>query len=422
MVVVLLWLLWPKDAFGKRLPFVPFAREAGPSAVDPSLAFSPYCIVFPTEGTTAGKVGESLTALFPDTVKVREISGGEAERDRLLRQKRDDSVKSLKEPEKLQKLLLSLSADHGVRFRGLDAGAPADSLPAVIEMGGIFTIDNGPKYGSLLQSNGLDRVLAEAGMGDQEGPRALLTGLRKAVSDYASLQDALRVINGRTAHLLEVEPTAAAHEAVRQKLLSRLDKPVFISRPLSELFDAVDPSGGGGSSSAEYTLMLDSKCFWRLGSKEDRKEVDFANNDSNARMKWTNFDANKVIAWTPIPLTLTSGKTINVSTFDVAIPLSQKVVVFRNQNILVGDSRDKLLKQAKTYIERSLGLNIPAEDAVSVRPPAPNAPKDKRQFTGTLIYPYLADQATKSVGDDLQLFTVDQFDAQRANEDKAMSP
>ena len=364
--VVLLWLLWPKDAFGKRLPFVPFTGSGDSSAADLSLALSPYCIVFPAEGTTAGKVDESLTALFPG--KVREIRGNAEERGRLLRQKRDDSIKSLKEPEKLEKLLAGLSADHGLHFRGLDASAPADSLPTVIEMGGIFTIDNGPKYGSLLQSNGLDRVLAEAGMGDQQEPRTLLTNLRKAVADYASLDDALRVINGRTAYLLEVEPTAAAREAVRQKLLSRLDKPVFISRPLSELFDAVDPSGGGGSSSAEYTLTLDGKCFWRLASMEDRRGVDFSGNDSNDRMKWTSFDANKVIAWTPIPLTLKSGKTNVVSTFDLAIPLSNKVVVFRNQNILVGDSRDKVFRQGKNYIERTLQMHIQSpEDAISVR-------------------------------------------------------
>jgi len=420
--VVLLWLLWPKDAFGKRLPIIRAALPTGSdsSAVDPSLTFSPYCMVFPTEGTTAGKVNESLAALFPG--KVREIPGGAEERGRLLRQKRDDSVTALKEPEKLKKLLASLSTGHGVRFRGLDANAPAGSLPAVIEMGGIFTIDNGPKYGSLLQSNGLDKVLAEAGMGDQEEPRALLTNLRKAVADYASLEDALRVTNGRTAFLLDVEPTAAPHEAVRQKLLSRLDKPVFISRPLSELFDAVDPSGGGSSSSAEYTLTLDGKCFWRLAGQEDRRDVDFANNDSNDRMKWTCFDANKVIAWTPIPLTLKSGKTVNTATFDVAIPLSGRVVVFRNQNIMVGDSREKVVKQGKNYIERALKLNVSPEDAISVRPPAPNAPKDQQQYTGTLIYPYLADRATKSVGD-LEVFDdMDQFNEQRATEDKALSP
>ncbi len=339
-----------------------------------------------------------------------------------MRKKRDDSVKSLKEPEKLQKLLVALASNHGVRFRGLDTSVPADSLPAIIEIGGIFTIDKGPKYGSLLQANGLDRVLEEAGLGNETEPRTLLTNLRKAVADYASLQDALRIINGRTAYLLDVEPTAAAHDAVRQKLLSRLDKPVFISRPLSELFDAVDPSGGGGSSSAEYTLTLDGKCLWRLAGKEDHRGVDFSGNDSNGRMKWMSFDASKVIAWTPIPLTLKNGKTINVSTFDIAIPLSGKVVVFRNQTIMVGDSRDQVFKQGKNYIEKTLHLNISPEDAISVHPPDPNGPKDKQLFTGTLIYPYLADRATETVGDDLQVYSANEFATQKAKEDEELTP
>ena len=78
------------------------------------------------------------------------------------------------------------------------------------------------------------------------------------------MQDALGIINDRTAYLLKVDPTPEAHEAVRKKLLSRQDKPVFISRPVPELFDAVDPTADTGGGSAAYTLRLDRKCFWRL--------------------------------------------------------------------------------------------------------------------------------------------------------------
>ncbi len=252
--LVILWLLWPKGAAGKPFAIGPWAADGDAPASDAPVTFSSYCVIVPTQGTISENVAGPLADLFPGN-KPLEIRGDPAERKRLLLKERDESVKALEQPEKLKQLLVDLTTNHSVRFTGFDAAAPNDTLPVLVEAAGVFTISgpSGNQYGSLLQPNSVDKLLTAAGMGGKEEPRALLNGLVKAVQEYASLQDALSIINDRTAYLLKVQPTPAAHEAARKQLLSRQDKPVFISRPVPELFDAVDPSAGGGGGSARST-------------------------------------------------------------------------------------------------------------------------------------------------------------------------
>jgi hypothetical protein len=406
VALILAWLLWPKPATGNAAGDGLTAGDAG------ALTFSSYSVVFPTQGTISEKVDASLADLFPG--KAVEIKRDSDERRRLLKQKLDESVKSLKDPENLKKLLLGLSSQHSVRFKGFVASEPSETLPALVERGGVFTIAGGTReqYGSLLQADGLDRLLKQSGMDAQQEPRDLLQSLKSAVADYASLEDALNIINDRTAYLLRVEPTPAGHEAVRKKLLGRDDKPVFISRPIPELFDAVDPTADTGGGSAAYTLQLDRKCFWRLAGADDRKNVDYTNNTSNDRMKWKAFEGGRPISWKPIPLTRKSGKTEAVATFDIAVVMSKKVVVFRNQSILVGDKREDVMKQGQTYIARVLHLPIQAqEDAISVR-------QQDQQFTGTLVYSFLAEQVKAgNASEDLQVLDLDEFATKRTGED-----
>lgn len=345
-----------------------------------------------------------------------ELRGSTAEQEKLLQAKIDETVKSVREPEKLKQLLTQLANNHSVRFKGFAANESGGDLQPLIERAGVFTISTPAVqlHGSLLQSGGLDKVLQQAKLQNEQEPRALLRSLKEAVAEYASLKDALSTIGGRNAYVLRVEPTAAAHEIMRRKLLSRLEKPVFISRPVLELFDAVDPTADTGGGSAIYTLRLDRKCYWRLASREDRANVDYARNASNDRMKWQPFEAGKSFQWKPIPVTKKNGRTDPVSSFDIAVLLETKAVVFRNQSLKVGDSRRQIVEHSKDYIQKVLGLRIPSvEDAISVR-------QIGEQFTGTLIYSYLAEQIMpENAGPDreVQLLDLEDFQKLREGED-----
>jgi hypothetical protein len=403
--VLLLWLLGKAPAGG------PASSADDPGGGGSTLAFSSCCVVFPIQGTIGEKVGAALEELFPG--KVREVTP--QNRDQMLSQKMDEVLKSLDDPGRLKQLLASLAKDHSVRFKGFSPDDPKGLRP-VIERGGIFSITGGAgeQYGSLLQANSLDKILKAGGLTGDTDARARLSGLRRAVAEFASLEDALRIAGERSGFLVPVEPTAAAHEALRKQLLSRLDKPVFISRPIPELFDAVDPTADSGGGSAEYTLTLDRKCYWREAGLGDRKNLDAGglSKGSKDRLKWQPFAPGQPIVWRPIPLALQSGKTLPVASFDIAVVLPGKVVVFRNQNILVGESRDAVVSQGRNYISKGLRLQVPAsEDVVSVREKA-------GQFTGTLFYSLLADQATKSEGDDLQVMDPAEFDKKKGEEDQ----
>ena len=407
VAVVLLLLLGRRGA-----STVPPPTDAAASLDDSILFFSSYCVVFPTQGTISEKVGVALQELFPE--QFQEIKRQAPDHDKLLQQKLAEAIKSITEPDKLKQLLIKLATDHSIRFKGFAASEPDEGLIAVIERGGIFSIANASReqYGSLLQINGLEKILVQAGWTDRAEARNLLKSLKKAIAEYASLKDALSIIGDRTAYLLHVEPTPAAHEQARRRLLSRLDKPVFISRPIPEFFDAVDPTADSGGGVASYSLRLDRKCFWRLASKEDRRNVDKANNASNDRMKWQTFNAGQLITWKPIPVTKQNGRTDAVASFDIGVVLQNKVVVFRNQSLMVGDTRKQVLEQGQNYITRALALRVAdIDEAISVR-------QQEGQFTGTLIYSYLAEQVTaeNSIGD-LQLLDRMGFERLKMEED-----
>ncbi|MGH7170616.1 MAG: hypothetical protein ACRELG_10095 [Gemmataceae bacterium] len=129
-------------------------------------------------------------------------------------------------------------------------------------------------------------------------------------------------------------------------------------------------------------------------------------------MKWQTFDAGQSITWKPIPLTRNNGKTDAVAGFDIAVVVANKVVVFRNQSLMVGDSRDQVVTQGKNYINKALKLAIRnAEDAISVR-------QQGGQFTGTLIYSYLAGHVRdENTGGDLELFDLNRFDQVKNQDD-----
>jgi hypothetical protein len=416
LILLLLLILWPRGS--KAVPgsdgTAGDGKKSAPLLEARTLLFSSYCVVFPIQGTISDKVRAALDAMLPG--KVVEIRRNPSGHDSLLNDKLAQVIKGLPDPDPLKKLLLQLATDKAIRFKGYSASEPNESLSAIIENGGIFSHAGpvGETHGSLLQPDGLDRVLKQAGLGDQPKPRKLLNSLKDAVVEYASLKDALSIIGDRGAFMIQVEPTAAAHEKLRQKLLDRQEKPVFVSRPIPELFDSVDPTADTGEGSAEYSLRLDRKCYWRQASLQDRRNVNYAKNTSNERMKWRLFEAGKRISWQPIPLTRTNGRTQAVTSFDIAVVLQDRVVVFRNQTVLVDFSRKKVLDQGQTYITEGLGLKVrDIQEYISVVQGA-------KQFTGALKYSNLADLVTEKntgKGGDVEIHRLKDFDALKTSED-----
>ena len=408
VVIILLWL-WPRAGSRGATETNPPSPQT-PQQEESDVLHSSYCVVFRMEGTTGEGVGASLRTAFPDGVI--EIEGTTQERDRLLATKRAEAVKSVKDHGKVKELLARLAANHSVEFKGFTGSDPADRVVAsVIGRGGVFTI-KGSRHGSLLQSTGLDTVASQA---DLEGAdREILTSLKRAVADYASLDDALGILAERGGYLVKVTPTRQGHEKVRRELTSRVEKPVFVSRPLPQLFGAVDPTADKGGGLAEYTLQLDRPGYWRVPSQKDRLDIDFQVTRGKDRMKWQRFRASERVTWIPLPITRTTGEPAALATFDVAVELSQKVVIFRNQSILVGRSKEEILTQGKNYISRVLQLPGPAEEAISVS-------ERGGQFTGALKYSYLAGRITaenRGRGHILQSMKKEEFEQLKQREDR----
>ena len=388
-----------------------------PSAVeDSSLQFSSYCVVFPTRGTSSEKVFNSVKQLYPDKILVPKQ--GESERSLFLKERLDLAAKSFKDADKVRKLIAKLNGDHSVRFDGFSSDAEDSGLRSIIASGGLYRVGtSGEKvqYGSLLRANSVERILKLATLDNQPEPRVLLDSLKEAAHEYASIKDAVTIIGDRPAFILRVEPTAKAHEAVRMQLLNRAGTPVFVPRPVFELFDAVDPAGGTGGGIARYSLKLDTKCIWRHVSSKDRKETDYPANETNEDMKWKDYAANREIVWTTLPVLRESGRTDNLASFDIAIPVNDdKVVVFRDQSILVGETKEQVRKQARTYLDRRLGLNdVAIEGAIIIR-------SQEKYFTGAFVYNFLAEEAMKAHGD-LEIMSRAKFDTAREKDDQVLA-
>ena len=391
-------------------------QKKGPPE-DSSLQFSSYCVVFPARGTSSEKVLNALKQLYPGPDKVRVPKLGESAQTELLNEHLDLAAKSIKETDKVKQLLRLLHDSHSIRFNGYSAEADDLGLRQIIANGGLYRVAAAEKveHGSLLRANSVDRILKASGLEKQPSQRDLLDSLRTATHEYASIKDAVTVIGDRTAYILKVEPTAKAHEAVRMQLVNLDSTSVFIPRPVFELFDAVDPAAGSGGGVARYTLKLDRQCYWRLVSSEDRLKTDYEGNPTNKKMTWLSFAADKEIVWTTLPVLRQTGRTDTLSSFDIAVKVNDgKVVVFRNQSILVGESKDQVVKQARVYVDKVLGIrNIPIEEAVTVR-------QQEERFTGALLYNYLAEQAKEAHGEDLEIMTSAVFEMTREREDSVL--
>ncbi len=193
---------------------------------------------------------------------------------------------------------------------------------------------------------------------------------------------------------------------------------MFISRPIPELFDAVDPTADTGGGKADYALMLECEYYFRLAGRDSRKDVDYKRNSSNERLKWQPHKAGETVTWKPVALKKQTGRTDAVATFDVAVVIPPKVVVFRNQNIYPGESRAEVREQAKDYVTKVLGLPVQDVDEIV------NVSKPGDQYAGVLIYSFLADQckARNAGGTDVEIVDQGDFTKLRMDDDKPLMP
>lgn len=415
-VIAGLWLLRPTvfGASGTKGQEPEFIA----AKVDLNLMYASFCTVTTSEGTSSEKVGSALKNLFPDA-KLVESRDYATDRNAFLRSRIDAAVAKLKGSDELKKLLTCLYEVNHVRFRGLNRDEPDQGLGSVIEKGGFFTIPdkNQDRYGSLLQANGLEQVKLAASLNPND--LSLIGGLHALTAEHASLKYAIAFAADRPAFILPVDPDAASHEKMRKVVLGTSAVPVFVPRPVVESFEAVDPSSGIGGGSSQYILALDQTYYWRLFGPDDRKGLDPATYANRPAAKWTEFAPKKAVTWEAISASKKNGRNVIVASFDIAVVVNDRAIVFRNQSILSGEKREEVLDQARTYLDKSLRAKIPdIQDAVRLSEKVD--PKTGRKtFTGTLLYTFLSEQL-RAVNEceDLQIMTRGDFEGLMTKEGK----
>jgi hypothetical protein len=133
-------------------------------------------------------------------------------------------------------------------------------------------------------------------------------------------------------------------------------------------------------------LTLDVPCYFRQVSKKDRSFIEYSDNKrSLEKMKWLVVPAGRDIVWRPISLQDKEGATAPVSSFEIAVIKGGKAVVFRNQNLFVGDTKEQVKQQCRTYIANV--LRLPGGNLAEMVKITPS----DRQFSGALSYSYLAE-------------------------------
>jgi hypothetical protein len=369
----------------------------------PAGATRAYVAVFPTPQTPPRHVKEALEKTFPG--KAILYIAGEADAAAKLKKQRDLAVDELKQPKELGDLLTTLEKKK-VRFKGHAAGKAG--LGRVIDNGGVYAYQETAREqinGSLLRPDGLDRALEWGGLGADTQARDLLTTLRQAVADHAALKDALATVGKRRAFLVEVEPTAAALADAADRLSKYSDQLVFASRPALTLFDAVNPREPVGVRGAN-TLRLDVPSYWRGVGVKDRTNADLSAVSERNQVRWQKVEPGTDLTWSAWRLKLADGSQPQSSTFEVAIPHRDKVVVFRNQQLWAGKMEDELRRDMDTYVKSQLKLDVPPDDAFSTRGGEGN-------LTGTINYQGLAERVVEEglapQAADLQVLTADDF-------------
>ena len=389
-----------------------------------------HIVVFPTQGTIRENVGDILKSLFPPstlTVIHRDATQRDAQREALLKEQLKKSMDGIKDLGQLNQLFSELAGKQ-IRFKGYLPNDPKEAVARIIQRGGVFTFSgsSSPKgaggesmmptqrHGSLLHTNGVEQLLLSGKLAGVEH-RNLLNRFRRAIQDYAFMTDALSIVGDRPAFLIYIGRSPEAHEEAIGKLLHRMDNPVFVPRTPPRLFDAVDPTEDVGGGSATYTLRLPRKCWWREVGARDRQNLKEPLADA-AKRRWRVFGPNQLIKWDPETLEFKNGEQRQVASYDIAVPVGDRVVIFRNQNLFVSRKRKDVVKLAMDYVTKRLRLRgNPSEDSiVNVHSP------EGKHFFGTLLYSYLAEADFELTSEnDVERLRLEEFTKRRNAEDDA---
>jgi hypothetical protein len=162
---------------------------------------------------------------------------------------------------------------------------------------------------------------------------------------------------------------------------------VFAARPNVVVYSAVDPKATEGGI-GDNTLTLPVACWWRFAGKEDRVKVEWDTTDSDVKkqMQWRRFDPKKKITWKQSTLSR-DGKTAQVVSFDIAVPVGNKVVVFRDQTLYPGKDPAIIQKQMdKTMINK---LGLAAKELAGL---SEISPQRDQTNVGTLSYNAIAEK------------------------------
>jgi hypothetical protein len=397
--------------------FWPRATQSGGSVEsttpEPSLnglEYAKYVAIVPSVGASVERVRETLGRSFANEDVIAVETSSEAMKEHAARLVKDHSDHAGRYVE----LIDRLQSKAGIRLKNYGDN---QALNAVLEQGGVWFIGaQGGKaeYRSLMDPGFVEHAIKVAELSADQAE--MLRTLRATLADYVGFQDALALLRNRPGFLVRVEPTQTAHAKVRQILSDVESAPFFSPRPLVSAVDAIDSATGSGGGTARYVLSLDRPCYWRQVGAIDRAKVDYLNNPTNTKMKWQSFPSNARIQWRPIGVLRASGRTDSVSTFDIAVVLGSRVVLFRNQSILVAESADAVRAQVRSYLVKGLGIeNYDLENAVFVRR------EEENVFTGALIYSYLAGLVPEGqMTDDVSITDPLSFDKTRSRDDKAL--
>lgn len=133
------------------------------------------------------------------------------------------------------------------------------------------------------------------------------------------------------------------------------------------------------------------------------------------KLKWQRVNLDELKTWEPIPIGFKSH-----ASFDIAVIVDQQVVLFKNQEIVLGQSEVEVRQQGREYISSVLGLKIASIDLVD----ALTLKKlSENQFTVALDYGFLAIRILEeppSNNKTWQVLSVADFEKQKEKNDEEL--
>jgi hypothetical protein len=196
-----------------------------------------------------------------------------------------------------------------------------------------------------------------------------------------------------------------------------------VPRPTLEVFDCIRPPEGKAMATAgRFSLQLQVKYYWRQVGKRNRDKMDYAGTlpANQAEMKWGDAKgANEVVKWKHLQVRVFESNVsspIQDSSFDIAIPIDDKVVVFRNQIIITANSAKNVEAEARQMLN-DMGLTgVDLGKALNLLPPQ----EKEEGRTGHFHYSYLASYAMNNQPGRVEIEPAARFEKTRLADDKKL--